>query len=255
MFVISWNYPPPRMPVTTRIIPFLVGNPYKPSFVTVTGWGVDQSYIISIYFMHCGSLWHPDKPPLDRKVTPQWHEKWQESSTSHHKLRTFLQIRPHGIHHHEKPPSWWIFLIFSNHLTSKSKLPFPDKKKGFRFGKIQKIDEKTPLRVDVYPQSLTNGTWKWWVSERKIVLQTSILRYYVSFRDGIPGTQMTSIFEGQPHKARPFRTKRRVIWVPSIYMFKNHKDKFFRAKLVNSPKCSKFFVFWQSVRTQNIFPF
>ena len=22
--------PPPRMPVTTRIIPFLVGNPYKP---------------------------------------------------------------------------------------------------------------------------------------------------------------------------------------------------------------------------------
>ena len=27
--------------VTTRIIPFLVGNPYKPSFVTVTGWGVD----------------------------------------------------------------------------------------------------------------------------------------------------------------------------------------------------------------------
>ena len=34
-----WNYPPT---VTTRIIPFLVGNPYKPSFVTVTGWGVDQ---------------------------------------------------------------------------------------------------------------------------------------------------------------------------------------------------------------------
>ena len=27
--------------VTTRIITFLVGNPYKPSFATVTGWGVD----------------------------------------------------------------------------------------------------------------------------------------------------------------------------------------------------------------------
>ena len=25
-------------------IPFLVGNPYKPSFVTVTGWGVDLMY-------------------------------------------------------------------------------------------------------------------------------------------------------------------------------------------------------------------
>ena len=31
------------MPVTTRIIPFSVGNPYKPSFATVTGWGVDPS--------------------------------------------------------------------------------------------------------------------------------------------------------------------------------------------------------------------
>ncbi len=33
--------PPPRMPVTTRIITCLVGNPYKPSFATVAGWGVD----------------------------------------------------------------------------------------------------------------------------------------------------------------------------------------------------------------------
>ena len=34
--------PPPPVTVTTRNIPVLVGNPYKPSFVTVTGWGVDQ---------------------------------------------------------------------------------------------------------------------------------------------------------------------------------------------------------------------
>ena len=27
---------------------------------------------------------------------------------------------------------------------------------------------------------------------------------------------MTSIFEGQPLNARPFRTKRRVVWVPGI---------------------------------------
>ena len=41
------------MPVPTRIIPFLVGNPHKLSFVTVTGWGEDPSYryfnIISLY--------------------------------------------------------------------------------------------------------------------------------------------------------------------------------------------------------------
>ncbi len=36
---------PHPVTVTTRIITFLVGNPYKPSFATVTGWGVDPTYI------------------------------------------------------------------------------------------------------------------------------------------------------------------------------------------------------------------
>ena len=35
---------PHPVTVTTRIITFLVGNPYKPSFATVTGWGVDPRY-------------------------------------------------------------------------------------------------------------------------------------------------------------------------------------------------------------------
>ena len=34
---------PHPVTVTTRIITFLVGNPHKPSFATVTGWGVDPS--------------------------------------------------------------------------------------------------------------------------------------------------------------------------------------------------------------------
>ena len=33
--------PPLPVTVTTRIVTFLIGNPYKPSFTTVTGWGVD----------------------------------------------------------------------------------------------------------------------------------------------------------------------------------------------------------------------
>ena len=42
---IPWNYPPTQDAiVTTGIIPFLVGNPYKPSFVTVTELGVDRRY-------------------------------------------------------------------------------------------------------------------------------------------------------------------------------------------------------------------
>ncbi len=36
---IPWVVPPHRMPVNTKSIIFLVGNPYKPSFVTVTGRG------------------------------------------------------------------------------------------------------------------------------------------------------------------------------------------------------------------------
>ena len=38
--------------VTTRIIPFLVGNPYKPSFVTVTGWEGRPNPFIVYYTVH-----------------------------------------------------------------------------------------------------------------------------------------------------------------------------------------------------------
>ena len=43
--VIHWVVPLPRMPVITRIIVFLVGDPYKPSFATVTGGGQPKSSI------------------------------------------------------------------------------------------------------------------------------------------------------------------------------------------------------------------
>ena len=42
---------PHPVTVTTRIITFLVGNPYKPSFATVTGWGVDPIYILVTYML------------------------------------------------------------------------------------------------------------------------------------------------------------------------------------------------------------
>ena len=49
--ILQWNClyvrsTPHPVTVTTRIITFLVGNPYKPSFATVTGWGVDPTYTI-----------------------------------------------------------------------------------------------------------------------------------------------------------------------------------------------------------------
>ena len=48
--IISWVVPPPRIPVTTRIIIFLVGDPYKPSFATVTGRGDNPKYISKTCF-------------------------------------------------------------------------------------------------------------------------------------------------------------------------------------------------------------
>ena len=42
--MVSLGTTPHPVTVTTSTIPFLVGNPYKHSFVTVTGWGVDQRY-------------------------------------------------------------------------------------------------------------------------------------------------------------------------------------------------------------------
>ena len=48
--VVPLRSTPHPLTVTTRIITFLVGNPYKPSFATVTGWGVDPRYPQIIHF-------------------------------------------------------------------------------------------------------------------------------------------------------------------------------------------------------------
>ena len=48
---LSFRSTPHPVTVTTRIITFLVGNPYKPSFATVTGWGVDPTYLVCKIFM------------------------------------------------------------------------------------------------------------------------------------------------------------------------------------------------------------
>ena len=41
-YMYNFDLPPHPATVTTRIITFLVGNPYSPSFVTVIGCGVDH---------------------------------------------------------------------------------------------------------------------------------------------------------------------------------------------------------------------
>ena len=46
------------------------------------------------------------------------------------------------------------------------------------------------------------------------------IHIYIYIYIYIPGTQMTSIFDGQPLKTRSFPTKRMVIWVPGIYIYR-----------------------------------
>ena len=40
---------PHPVAMTTSMITCLVGNPYKPSFVDLTGWGVDQSDLFCFF--------------------------------------------------------------------------------------------------------------------------------------------------------------------------------------------------------------
>ena len=58
---------PHPVTVTTRIITFLVGNPYKPSFATVTGWGVDLRYL----FVNIGDL---KNYPVTMRITTKQYE-------------------------------------------------------------------------------------------------------------------------------------------------------------------------------------
>lgn len=46
------------LPPTTQDYYILVGHPYKPLFVTVTGWGVDGIYIIILSKL-AGHKWFP----------------------------------------------------------------------------------------------------------------------------------------------------------------------------------------------------
>ena len=59
--------------VTTRIITFLVENPYKPSFATVTGWGVDPSYDYETA-MRLDVLWQKGgaQSPFEQRSKALW---------------------------------------------------------------------------------------------------------------------------------------------------------------------------------------
>ncbi len=83
---------PHPVTVTTRISPFLVGNPYKPSFVTVTGWGVDRNHMSFLFLRGDENLgwacWkNPQQNWWNAKASKQlhWmHKKLRHSSSQGH---------------------------------------------------------------------------------------------------------------------------------------------------------------------------
>ena len=56
------DLPPHPVAVTTRKMTFFVGNPYKPSCVTVTGWG-GRPNVYGVHF-----FWGPPYLPYDTRV-------------------------------------------------------------------------------------------------------------------------------------------------------------------------------------------
>ena len=72
-----------------------------------------------------------------------------------------------------------------------------------------------PMALAFGKSSVSNSTHHWVEMEHLIVADG---RLYILYTH-IPRTQMTSIFEGQPTKIRPFLIKARVIWVLGMQMF------------------------------------
>ena len=99
---VFWVWPPPRIPVTTRIVTFLAGDSYKPSFATVTGRGRQPSYILREIWQDHG----PKKNIIFKKVHVE-DNHWQlgelylgklpflqryDLSWDFQKLTSFLQL-------------------------------------------------------------------------------------------------------------------------------------------------------------------
>ncbi len=107
---------PHPVTVTTRIITFLVGNPYKPSFATVTGWGVDPRHI-SLKNLYLQLLcWHPSET----------RQKLSSCRVSSNKNPGYLLLYRLWKYYHILPSYFWglITYIFFSEIPS----PHPKKK-------------------------------------------------------------------------------------------------------------------------------
>ena len=105
---------PHPVTVTTRIITYLVGNPYKPSFATVTGWGVDPRYELwknyhsnLLFDFFCDTILVYISPPFIFLQAP---------STSLGRLKTPMALLRHATSEVTSPQLLRFLEAFSPHL-------------------------------------------------------------------------------------------------------------------------------------------
>ncbi len=86
---ILWVVPLPRIPVTTRINIFLVGDPYKPSFATVTGRG-GQSKIDILTWLYLPPLIPKlEKLLIDVSALHVWKPSSKPKKASYHSIHVW----------------------------------------------------------------------------------------------------------------------------------------------------------------------
>ena len=126
---------------------------------------------------------------------------------------------------------------------------FPSALAGYKYCIIETVpvDKQLPTSVEVYKTLMFNticivsiGT-----GFRSSTVSSWLYTIYNICYILVPGTQMTSIFEGKPHKTRPFPIKTSVSWVPGTYCI--HIYIYIQIfQCVKTPRC------W---RTQRVRPF
>ena len=87
-------WPPPRIPVTTRIITCLIGNPYNPSFTTVTVRGPYPNYVA---VLELSGVWVPSSYiALSVCCQKPWHQKERsiEATVAHGRRYSELITEP-----------------------------------------------------------------------------------------------------------------------------------------------------------------
>ena len=165
----SWNIPttpnlffvwdlgttPHPVTVTTRIITFLIGNPYKPSFVTVTGWGVDRiGTFVFFLLIELHLQFIRGRKDIDRSTF------WSFSSSPTAALLTLFPLGGDGFHAIE---GWFHGIEFCTLLGTNISPPKVYLKMIFPLPNVRSVSSLEGMNVHDKHHLLqkNRGKWSW----------------------------------------------------------------------------------------------